>query len=529
MPSRKRRDEKPPAALFIPPTGNDDDSPPEPPEPKPTRKRPSAAPFAAPPAAPSPESRNPQPPNPQPRNPATPNPQPPNPESPSTPTPRARPIPRQFTFTDADTPPATPPAKRPTKRSPAPRDEQPLPPTVMPDTSKSASTRDIPAPSRPAETIGTGVDKAPKSTSPRNTARSKAGDDTTPIKKAAARKPKPAIEPATPPSPRPRKRVAKGTDPAEPLADMVAAAGLPSSVEPAASVEAAIPTTVEEQPDESGTTPVKPAPRKRITKRTTAEAPTTDEAAATEPAPIETTTGTEPDAAEVELITTDTAAPPPAEQMVRPPADRTRADLPSDADLIRVIRARPQLTSAVLAVAAVARFGESARDHADWLRRTYPAVGPERLANDAVRVANRRTRYAVGTTLVGGQLGIAAGVSTLTWAHARLVIDVAAVFGHDPLHPSRAADVLVLLGAYPDRLSAAKAVSEVAGDLPDADLTEPTSREPMIVAAATQSLTRAASRLLPGAAVLVSAIRTSTATERLAGRAIRYFRKRAEA
>src|SRR5207302_779698 len=59
---------------------------------------------------------------------------------------------------------------------------------------------------------------------------------------------------------------------------------------------------------------------------------------------------------------------------------RTREDLPSDAALARAVKAQPQLTSAALALASVARFGDSAREQAEWLRAAYPKVGPERLS-----------------------------------------------------------------------------------------------------------------------------------------------------
>jgi hypothetical protein len=203
---------------------------------------------------------------------------------------------------------------------------------------------------------------------------------------------------------------------------------------------------------------------------------------------------------------------------------RTREDLPSDADLTRAVRARPQLAPAALAVAAVSRFGESAREHAEWLRRTYPGVAPQRLAQDAVRTANRRTRYAVGSALLGGPLGFAASISTMTWAHARLVIDIAAIFGRDPLVAARAVDVLVLLDAYPDPLAARKAVAELAGDLAEADVAEATTPGQIIVSTTAQLLTRVASRILPGTAVLAAAIRGTSETERLTARAIRYFR-----
>ncbi|HEY2792551.1 MAG TPA: hypothetical protein VGJ28_09355, partial [Micromonosporaceae bacterium] len=162
-------------------------------------------------------------------------------------------------------------------------------------------------------------------------------------------------------------------------------------------------------------------------------------------------------------------------------------------------------------------------DHAEWLHATYPHVSPERLANDAVRTATRRARYAVGSALLGGPLGVAAGVSTLAWAHARLVIDVAAIFGRDPLDPARAADVLVLLGAYPDALAASKAVTELAGDLAAVEPLDAKAPAPMLLATAAQVVTKLAGRVLPGGALVAAALRGTSETERLAVRAIKYY------
>jgi hypothetical protein len=297
------------------------------------------------------------------------------------------------------------------------------------------------------------------------------------------------------------------------------------------------------------------APRKRATKarpaetidlfepaEPTIEADTSLSRADTEVSPADTRPAdTGPSGTDV---TGDDAAGPAIDIVTEPPTTtiptgepattaientlRTRVDLPSDADLTRAVRGRPQLVTAALAVAAVGRFGESARTQAEWLHATYPRVTSRRLAQDAVRTANRRARYAVGSTLLGGPLGIAAGVSTMAWAHARLVIDIAAIFGRDPLDPGRAADVLVLLGAYPDRLAAGKAVAELAGDYEDIEALDAKAPAPMIVSTAAQALTKAAGRILPGTAVIAAAIRGSSETERLATRAIRYFQQAAE-
>jgi hypothetical protein len=213
---------------------------------------------------------------------------------------------------------------------------------------------------------------------------------------------------------------------------------------------------------------------------------------------------------------------PRNEGVIERSSGRTRGDLPSDADLTRAVKARPQLAMAALALAAVGRFGGSAVAQAEWLHNTYPQVAADRLARVAVATAMKRTRYAVGASIVGGPIGVAAGVSTLTWAKARLVLDVAAIFGHDPLDPTRAADVLVLLGAYPDGLAAGKAVAELADDAGGTDLT---ARDTLLASASAQLVTRAAGRVLPGLGALALASVSMTETERLAEAAIHYYRR----
>lgn len=226
------------------------------------------------------------------------------------------------------------------------------------------------------------------------------------------------------------------------------------------------------------------------------------------------------------VVEPEVAAPTKIEATVpaqRGTVGRTRDDLPTDAALAWAVKAQPQLTQAALAIASVARFGDSAREEADWLRRSYPKVGPAKLASVALDSARKRARYVVGAALFGGPLGLAASVSTLAVTKARLIIDVAAIFGYDPLDPARAVDVLVLLGAYPDAPAAAKAVAELTGDASGVGGEVPVARPTLIATATATLLTRAASRLLPGVGTLAQVLRTKSETEQLADRAIKYF------
>jgi hypothetical protein len=125
--------------------------------------------------------------------------------------------------------------------------------------------------------------------------------------------------------------------------------------------------------------------------------------------------------------------------------------------------------------------------------------------------------------LIGGPIGLAAAFSALAWTHARLVIDLAAIFDHDPTDAARAADVLALLGVFPDALSAGKAVAELAGHV-NVSNADAHAQPPFATATSAHLVIRLAGRLLPGASLVLDTLRSTAETERLADRAIRYFR-----
>ncbi len=152
-------------------------------------------------------------------------------------------------------------------------------------------------------------------------------------------------------------------------------------------------------PDPAGETtitPAKPVARKKATKAPApAVIPAPRTAIEPEPAPAETDRLDHTAETLIEIIESpvgDAIAPVKGNAAVTVTqrsgtVGRTREDLPTDAALARAIKAQPQLTSAALAIASVAHFGDSAREQADWLRTAYPKVGPERLAT-----ASRWTR-----------------------------------------------------------------------------------------------------------------------------------------
>jgi len=192
------------------------------------------------------------------------------------------------------------------------------------------------------------------------------------------------------------------------------------------------------------------------------------------------------------------------------------------AGLARTLRTRPGVAPAALALMAVRRFGGAARSYGEDLRRDYPRVAAERLVNDAVRRARRRAGLTAGGVLLG-PVGVVAGTVAGAWVRARFVLEVSALYGRDALDPARAADLLVILGAYPDRESAVAAVAEVLhGEVPADSGSWP--RRPALGEAATVAIARLVARALPGAAVLTAAVRGDADLERLTRRAVRHFR-----
>ncbi|MEU4476497.1 hypothetical protein AB0F68_00255 [Micromonospora sp. NPDC023966] len=184
-----------------------------------------------------------------------------------------------------------------------------------------------------------------------------------------------------------------------------------------------------------------------------------------------------------------------------------------------------------LALAAVDALGPRA---ADWVERTRDAY-PDADADGLARLVTRRFVRLAGT---GGALAAGAGlfapVAELTavlWTQANLVLHLAAVYGRDPAHPDRVADLLVLTQVHPDAGTARAALD--AARSAGAPAEGPWSRAaegawrlttPLVAQAAGWLGLRLAARLLPGAAALAAATGDAAATERLAARAITLYR-----
>ena len=191
----------------------------------------------------------------------------------------------------------------------------------------------------------------------------------------------------------------------------------------------------------------------------------------------------------------------------------------------------PGYAPELLALAAVDALGPIARDWVERTRGTYPDADADGLA----RLVTRRFVRLAGTGGVfaagAGLLAPVAELAAALWTQASLVLHLAAVYGRDPGHADRAAELLVLTQVHPDTGTAQAALdtarsagAPVDGPWPRA--AEAAWRLAMPLAAQTGGWLglRVASRLLPGAAVLAAAAGDSAAAERLAARAVARYR-----
>ncbi|MFC0100568.1 hypothetical protein ACFFKH_24000 [Micromonospora marina] len=208
----------------------------------------------------------------------------------------------------------------------------------------------------------------------------------------------------------------------------------------------------------------------------------------------------------------------------RTPAEGWRAVGPQ-------LRDHPGFAPELLALAAVDALGPRAAAWVEQVRRAYP----EADADGVARLATRRFVRMAGT---GGALAAGAGLfapvaelAAVLWTQANLVLHLAAVYGRDPAHPDRAAELLVLTLVHPDdgtaraALAAARA-ADAPADGPWGRAAEAAWRLATPVAAQAGGWLglRLAARLLPGAAVVAAATGGTATAERLAARAVARYR-----
>lgn len=199
------------------------------------------------------------------------------------------------------------------------------------------------------------------------------------------------------------------------------------------------------------------------------------------------------------------------------------------------MKADPQYAPEHLAREAVRRLGPDAQT---WVKRTraqHPGIHPDALAQLAIRRFVNRARLSGAASGAAGLPGAVLDVGVLAWTQAQMVLHIAASYGHDPTHPDRATDLLVLQRVHRAAETARLALGVAAGRERAAALfARPTAPLPRAVMslglrlakmAGVRAAKRFVAKLVPGAAIVLGSWTNSLATQGLARRAIAFYRR----
>jgi len=128
--------------------------------------------------------------------------------------------------------------------------------------------------------------------------------------------------------------------------------------------------------------------------------------------------------------------------------------------LLRRLLADPLSAPALLAACAVERFADRAARDVRLLRDRNPNVTDRQLAVHFKRKYSRAARWEGAGTGVTGILGLPADLVLLAWIQNRLVLSIAAAYGHDMTdHTERAAELLMIQGVHNSREVARRAIT----------------------------------------------------------------------
>ncbi len=123
-----------------------------------------------------------------------------------------------------------------------------------------------------------------------------------------------------------------------------------------------------------------------------------------------------------------------------------------------------------LALAAIDRWGQQARNYADEVRREHPDATNGELAQmvkSRHAMLARMEGAAAGVPgsfapLAGSAAAILPDLGALAWIQSRMVVHIAAVYGHDTPDRETAAELLVLQGIYNTTEAARVALTEAS-------------------------------------------------------------------
>jgi hypothetical protein len=130
--------------------------------------------------------------------------------------------------------------------------------------------------------------------------------------------------------------------------------------------------------------------------------------------------------------------------------------------VLRMLWADPQYMPEHLALWSLKRFGPRASSAIEKLRSSHPDTDQGELSRIVVE---HQTRLSMTEgAFVGGPfiLLIPVAFCAALLAQAQMALELAAIAGHSPSDQMRAADLLVLQGAYPSTAEASAALAKVA-------------------------------------------------------------------
>ncbi|MBE1488776.1 EcsC family protein [Plantactinospora soyae] len=200
------------------------------------------------------------------------------------------------------------------------------------------------------------------------------------------------------------------------------------------------------------------------------------------------------------------------------------------------MKADPQYAPEHLALEAVRRLGPEAQAWVERTRANSPDLSPDGVAEVAIRKFVNRARLSGAISGAAGLPGAVLDMGVLAWTQARMVLHVAAAYGHDPQHADRATDLLVLQRVHKIAQTARLALGVAAGrERAGAMLGRSGTplRQAMLrlgLKLAQMAGVRAAKRLfakaVPGAAIILGTWANSSATKDLAARSQEMYRQR---
>ncbi len=204
----------------------------------------------------------------------------------------------------------------------------------------------------------------------------------------------------------------------------------------------------------------------------------------------------------------------------------TPVEAPPDSLWAR-LRAEPERSPEVIALAAAARFEEPARR---WAGLMLPGHEPREAARTARRKHVHMSRLGGAVTGVGGAITAPADVVSLLWMQSRMVFFIAASYGFDPGEPMRPAELLALQGVYPTAAEARTGLdgmgASMAAAMVDKTLRSATDEQiarRLIKYAGRKVAKHTALRMVPLIASPIGAVQNARATAELGDRALRYY------